>query len=181
MWKTILEYPNYEVSDKGEVRNKYTGCVLKQHIKNGYYFVVFRIKGHGYNQYVHRLVAKAFIPNFFNNEFINHKDENKLNNNVNNLEWCTPKYNRNYGSTTAKLRDKFSISIVGENDDCIFIYKSFTIAAKENNVTQGAISYIFRNKRKGLGVNWRYATPKEIELLGNKDSITLRKWHYKSK
>jgi hypothetical protein len=52
---------------------------------------------------IHRLVANAFIPNPNNYSQVNHKDENKANNDVSNLEWCTPKYNMNYGNS-AKTR-----------------------------------------------------------------------------
>ena len=55
---------------------------------------------------VHRLVATAFIPNDNNLPFVNHKDENRQNNNVDNLEWCTPKYNVTYGTARQRASDK---------------------------------------------------------------------------
>lgn len=51
---------------------------------------------------MHRLVAKAFIPNPNKLEYINHKDEDKMNNNVSNLEWCTAKYNSNFGTSISR-------------------------------------------------------------------------------
>lgn len=55
---------------------------------------------------LHRLVAKAFLPNPNNYPVINHKDENTHNNRVDNLEWCTQKYNINYGTRTQKAKEK---------------------------------------------------------------------------
>ena len=83
IWKSIQEYENYEVSIFGNVRNKKTGRILKQAITSGYYCVgLSSIKTKTYS--VHRLVAKSFIPNLENKEQINHKDKNRLNNNINN-------------------------------------------------------------------------------------------------
>lgn len=64
---------------------------------------------------VHRLVARAFIPNTNNLPQINHKDENKLNNYVDNLEWCTAKYNCNYGTKIERARDKISKANKGKH------------------------------------------------------------------
>ena len=55
---------------------------------------------------VHRIVARTFIPNFQNLPYINHKDENPRNNRVENLEWCTPKYNSNYGTLKYRVSEK---------------------------------------------------------------------------
>lgn len=62
--------------------------------------------GQRYKKTIHRLVAEAFIPNPNNYPCINHKDENKENNNVSNLEWCTYKYNSNYGTCRKRAIEK---------------------------------------------------------------------------
>ena len=67
------------------------------------------------NKYVHRLVAEAFIPNPNNYLEINHKDEVKDNNNVENLEWCTSEYNKNHGKRTKKATQKLSKRVKGVN------------------------------------------------------------------
>lgn len=65
---------------------------------SGYYHTILRKDGKSIGVYIHRLVAEAFIPNPNNYKQVNHKDEDKTNNKVDNLEWCTPKYNANYGT-----------------------------------------------------------------------------------
>lgn len=101
-WKTIEEWDGlYDISNNGEVRSWYYG---KKHLsvplirktkldKDGYVSVILKHNNVKKTYLVHRLVAKAFIPNPDNLPQINHKDGNKENNNVNNLEWCTAKYN----------------------------------------------------------------------------------------
>ena len=110
IWKTI---PNFEkdteVSNLGNVRriDSKTGKYIKRSIhkdKDGYLHVCLKkLSNNRYtHQGIHRLVAMAFIPNPNNLPQINHKDENKQNNYTSNLEWCTPKYNQNYGNRNKK-------------------------------------------------------------------------------
>lgn len=102
--KDIVGYPKYSINTVGEVFNNKTGRKLKQSVKKGY-CVVFLYNENGRKSFlVHRLVGKAFISNPYNLPEINHKDENPLNNDVSNLEWCTPKYNNNYGKHNEKIR-----------------------------------------------------------------------------
>lgn len=106
-WELIIidgEETNYEVSSDGLIRNKTTKHILSLTYNNsGYLMVTICLDNkRRKNVLVHRLVAKAFISNPENHPIVNHKDENKSNNNINNLEWCTYKYNNNYG--TARKR-----------------------------------------------------------------------------
>jgi len=104
VWKQVSLKPFtsiYQVSNMGRVKGT-NGKVLKQQSNKttGYLTVMLYNKGYRKNVTVHRLVASAFIDN--NNPdlltMVNHKDENKHNNRVDNLEWCTQKYNMNYGT-----------------------------------------------------------------------------------
>lgn len=104
-WATISSHPKYQVSRDGRVRStKYRGQDEVRELsllngKTGYRFVILDRK----TCYVHRLVAEAFLPNPDNFPQINHKDENKANNSVENLEWCSAKYNVNYGSRSRRV------------------------------------------------------------------------------
>lgn len=93
-WKQIAEFPNYEVSDTGLVRNK-ANKILKFFKQNSGYLVATLTNEElkGAKRTVHRLVAKAFIENPEGLPEVNHKDGNNLNNEVNNLEWCSKRQN----------------------------------------------------------------------------------------
>lgn len=117
-WRDIKGFEGYcKVSNLGRIMsldkkvkirgNKYRiikGRILKPTPSlTGYLYVsLFKQSNEEKRMYVHRIVATAFIPNPYILPQINHKDENKQNNCVENLEWCTPSYNMNYG--TAKYR-----------------------------------------------------------------------------
>lgn len=104
--KTIKGYKNYQISDTGIVINKKTGRELKQQEKKGYMNVSLFKNGMKKDKLVHRLVAEAFIENINNYPQVNHKDEDTLNNMVENLEWCTQKYNNNYGTYRERARKR---------------------------------------------------------------------------
>lgn len=72
----------------------------------GYYHTCLRKDGRSITVYIHRIVAQAFLPNPDNLPLINHKDEDKTNNRVENLEWCSAKYNTNYGTANERRREK---------------------------------------------------------------------------
>lgn len=99
VWRKIEGHETYSVSTNGRVRNDMTGNYVNQGRSNGY--LVVHIEGIHYP--VHRLVAKTFIPNPENLSDVNHKDEDKQNNNLSNLEWCTHKYNCNYGTRNLRI------------------------------------------------------------------------------
>ena len=102
-WKKIDGYDNYSVSDMGRVRNDKKNIILKNVKILGYVTVNLCKNGVAKKLKVHRLVAEAFIPNPNNYPIINHKNEIKDDNRVENLEWCTIKYNTNYGSAPRKI------------------------------------------------------------------------------
>lgn len=114
-WRLIEGFPNYMVSSIGRIKslnyNK-TGnerILLPHKLRNGYFGVcLYGTDKKPYNLLIHRLVAKAFIPNPMDYKIINHKDENRSNNFVENLEWCDYKYNLNYGNRNSKLSNSLT-------------------------------------------------------------------------
>nr|DAQ59816.1 MAG TPA: homing endonuclease [Caudoviricetes sp.] len=113
IWKDIEGYEGlYQVSNLGRVKSLSNLKTKREKIlvpiKNkGYFYVRLFRSGKSKRVYVHTLAASAFIPNPYNYTIINHRDENGQNNNVDNLEWCTHKYNLNYG--TVKQRISFRL------------------------------------------------------------------------
>lgn len=109
IWKDIPGYEGlYKVSNTGKifsvVTNRELSVIQK---KDGYTCISLCDKDHNKKQYrIHQLVAKAFIPNPNNYPFINHKNEIKNDNRVENLEWCSIKYNSSYGSAPKKISEK---------------------------------------------------------------------------
>ena len=105
IWKNIEETGNlYSVSNKGVVKRNKDGKIMKQNVHpNRYMNVLLTSGGKQRNYKVHRLVAKAFIPNPENKEQVNHKDETRTNNRVENLEWATTSENINYGTRNERV------------------------------------------------------------------------------
>lgn len=101
-WRPI--YTNYKVSNTGKVMNIRRNRELKlSKDKYGYLTVGIVIGGKVKTKKVHRLVAEAFLDDYVDTLQVNHRDENKTNNSVSNLEMCTNYYNCNYGSRHTKL------------------------------------------------------------------------------
>ena len=99
IWRIVPGHDSVMVSNLGRVKVNKNGeyRLHKQYLlPNGYCYIDVRINGKLHHTRIHRMVALAFIPNPYNFPVINHKDEVKTNNCVDNLEWCTQKYNCNY-------------------------------------------------------------------------------------
>lgn len=106
IWKDIPEYEGlYQISNLGRVRhiNKYKHILYQKVDSYGYNAVILCKNGKIKYYRVHRLVGMSFIPNPNNYPFINHKDECKTNNIVDNLEWCDNKYNCNWGTRNKRI------------------------------------------------------------------------------
>lgn len=146
----------YKVTRDGVVFATKNNRILKSEMNRaGYYAVRLSMNGINRMRLVHRLVAEAFIPNPDNLPVINHKDENKLNNHVSNLEWCTQKYNVNYGSAFERRMKKICKPIVcvetGET------FRSVKEASEKIGLCRLQISLCLRGKAKtAAGFHWKY-------------------------
>lgn len=148
-WRMIPDYEGlYMVSNKGRVKNCRTGRILKPGKQtDGYLMVVLCKNGKCTPQRVHRLVAMAFIPNPNNLPCVNHKDEDKTNNCVDNLEWCTVSYNNRYGTRLERCIDAtrnntLSKGVAQYTLDMVMVavYPSRREAARQTGFSSGNIS-----------------------------------------
>ena len=173
IWKDIQNYEgSYQVSNYGRVKslsrvdsrgNKRNEKILKgRKNRQGYYDVALCKNGKRKYCRINRLVAEAFIPNPNNYPITNHKDENPSNNHVDNLEWCTYKYNNNYGTCIKRRSKSKSKKVVCINTGEIFnSIKEATECCKLKG--QGIIHQI-KGKQKTAGKHpvtgeklvWRY-------------------------
>lgn len=170
-WKQIEvngKQTNYEVSTKGRVRNVKTGRIMKLHINHrGYLKLNLYVNKKRMNFTVHRLVALAFIPNNDTEKTeVNHIDENKTNNCVENLEWVTPKENMNHGTVQERKGKSLSKTMKGTPSHlkikirCVEldrIFESLTEASQELGLHESNLSYCLSGKYKTCGgFHWEY-------------------------
>ncbi len=130
-WRVINEYTNYEISNFGNVKNNKSGKVLKQNIKAGYYNISLINNNNRKSFKVHRLVAISFIENLEKKSDVNHKDKNKLNNHISNLEWMTRKENNIHRCDGLKIKcnkNKHVFRIDKNTDEILEKYDSIELA-----------------------------------------------------
>ena len=151
IWKDIKGYEGlYLISNLGNIKSLHNyrrGNIIKPKLKKGYYQVGLRKNNIRKWYAVHRLVALTFIPNPNNLPCVNHKDENKLNNNINNLEWCTVYYNNCYGSRLKRVavNNKLRKPIIQYDLNGNFIkeYMSIAEASRQCNISVSNIYFCF--------------------------------------
>ena len=169
-WKNIIGYEGlYEVSNKGNVRNVRRNTLLKFSNNQGYKQVYLYKNGIRKGFRVHRLVAQAFLLNPDNLPCVNHLDEDKTNNNVTNLEWCTAKYNSNYGHRT---ENAINTRVKNGYADPNFI--GFGLNEKEYMKEYNRI-YYERNREKSNEYSKRYYQEHKKELY-EKNKERNKEW-----
>ena len=189
VWKDIKDYEGlYQINNKGEVKalektvwNGQGYLYFSEKIrklnpdKDGYLNITLSNKGKVKTFKIHRLVAEAFIPNPNNLPEVNHKDGDKTNNNVDNLEWCTRKENQKhafriglinqngernhmYGKLGADNPNSIPIyQLNKKNGDIIREYDSLASAGRDLGVNTGKICLVCQGKRNSAyGYKWKY-------------------------
>ena len=182
IWKDVENYEGlYQVSNLGRIKSlerdvfNYRGTLIN-HMEekilvpvlnnNGYLYVKLCKNGKGKLMLVHRLVAEAFLPNPENKSQVNHKDEVKNNNAVENLEWCTASYNNNYGTRNVRMIQNRRSYKLGNHPQakpvfCVELNKIFdcAISAQEElGIDRSCVGKACRGERNTAGgFHWKFA------------------------
>jgi len=150
-WKTVEGYPDYQVSDSGEVMSLKSGTpslmALNLNKDTGYFQIQLMKDGKRRGFRINRLVADAFIPNPDGLPIVNHIDEDKSNNNYTNLEWCTSQYNNEYSHSKT-----YTFIDPDGNDVTVFNLDKF---CRENNLCLGSLNKVAKGERNSC-YGWRY-------------------------
>ena len=171
IWKPINDYPGYEISNLGRVKSykmdKINGKIMNPYkTTKGYLQIDISLDGRARKNRrhlaIHRLVAIAFLPNPNNYPQVNHKDENKENNCVNKLEWCTNDYNCHYGTKIERCAQStrksiYSIDKEGNVEHFVGIREATRIVSNGKTDASSYISNVLTKKRKtAFGRKWFY-------------------------
>lgn len=154
----------YAVTSCGKIWSYVSNKFLRPcYDKNGYILVTLHKDKRLKTFKVHRLVAQAYISNPNNLPQINHKDENIRNNCVNNLEWCTSKYNCNYGSRNSRIAEKESREVHQYSKDgkLIAIYKNTKIASEKAGIGRANIISVCSNDNRHTAGGYVFKYGKE--------------------
>lgn len=170
IWKPIKGFEEvYEISTLGRVRNiNWRGqgyrLVKLHHDKDGYLRVGLCVNNRKYMKYVHRLVVEAFVDNPHCKSFVNHKDEVRDNNVVDNLEWVTCIENNNYGTRNQRVSSSKrntnckAISQISLNGDLIKTWVSLNEIGRQTGYDITHIMRVCKGiKKTGYGYKWEYA------------------------
>lgn len=176
IWRPVVGFEGlYEVSDAGNVRSvdrivtskngmkkSLRGQLLKQGLYNSkstYRGVTLSKGGKQFKKSVHRLVAEAFIQNPDGMPEINHKDEDKANNTVENLEWCDRQYNNTYGTARFRIAATQGKPVIQKkNGKIVNAYPTQGVAAMFTGASQSGISACCRGEMNSSGgYEWSWA------------------------
>lgn len=175
VWKDISGYEGYyQISNLGKIRSldRYANVcgggkrlVKGRNLKpakctNGYYEIHLHCKGERKVLLLHRAVAETFLDNPMNYPEVNHKDEDPANNRADNLEWCTSKYNANYGTRNERMMiGRETKPVIQYNKNGIFVkrWDCMMDACREYNADISSMIRVCKGKQKTCkGYIWKY-------------------------
>lgn len=165
----IEGFEDYEISNLGNVRGK-TGVILKPR-KGKYLSIGLRIGGKKMTKSIHRLVAKAFVPNPENKPQVNHLDEIKTNNKSDNLIWVTSKENINHGTCILRRASSQSKGLVqlDMNGNVVKEWDSLRTAAKAGFDASNVSKVCLGKASHYKNFNWKYTNESRKKRIGEKD------------
>lgn len=170
LWASVKEYPNYQVSHKGNIRSlnyNRTGVVknmIPKPDKWGYLICVLRNKNGKKTLHIHRLISDVFIPNPNRLSQINHIDGDKNNNSINNLEWCSQSYNMNHAYKNFLNPRQKGVVQKNSNGNVLNVFRSAHEASRVTGINRGNISNCcIGNTSHAGGYIWEYATLSELQ------------------
>lgn len=156
IWRDIKEYEGlYQVSNIGRVKSlfRYKKILKLYKDKDGYLYVKLYKNKKAQHSFVHRLVAEAFVENLYSKPIVNHKDFNRENNIIDNLEWCTEKENINYSSNIGRYANKHKKRVCQYDKDGNFMkqWNSLTEASNKLCIPISNISKCCLGQRNVAG------------------------------
>lgn len=146
----VYSVPRERISKSGHRNVVYGGFLSLQTIKKGYLRIGLSKDDKHYNFLVHRLVAMAFIPNPNNYPQINHKNSDKSDNRVENLEWCTNEYNYHYGDRIKSFTRSYGVPVAQYTKDGKLVkeYEYASLAERETGISVHNILAVVAGKKK---------------------------------
>lgn len=193
VWKTYPDYPFIEASNLGRIRTKdryvtvkgqgkrlVKGKVLKQRLRpDGYMEVNFRVKNKPVKLLTHRIIAASHLPNPNNLPEVNHKDNDRTNNAVSNLEWCTREYNQDYkekhGMSAAEVVGRPVIAVNLETGR-VLRFETRSEAARKLGIDVSSIVKVVKGKANQTGGYW--FTEDESEITKEKIQVIKAKTRF---
>lgn len=158
-WRPIDGFPNYQVSNKGRVMNLKSGRVLKPRVDgHNYEYVALYKSGKPKDYRIHRLTAEAFIPNINNLPQVDHRDENKRNNDVSNLRWVTISENIKHSAHQRYCR----INQLSLNGELVKTWDSSEQIKRNLGYSNSSIIQCCKGKfKQAYGYRWEYVNQEQ--------------------